>query len=248
MITKNYGTTKILFTVIEKPIGYIEVHVHTDNKTVRTIINNHCTDPRFFINNYYKYKNSDTAAQKWLAKIVSDYRSLFDAGKVSFILSSNQTGASASIKPTNLSNTILKNQHSSDEQTSLSELGFQKVGYCNLNNAIKNGVSFIIERLMNERVIYAFVVNNAVKYIGVCDTTNTTLKNRMARYQQMTGGGTNERITKNIIDCLTNGRLVSIWALLSESNYEYKGINIDLIKGLENPLILRFQPEWNIKG
>ncbi|OGO64948.1 MAG: hypothetical protein A2029_01015 [Chloroflexi bacterium RBG_19FT_COMBO_47_9] len=249
MITKNYGKNKILFSVTEKPDGSIEVHVYTDNETVRSVINNHCTDPRFFLNNYYEYKKSNIAAKKWLAKIVFDYRNTFEAGKVSFILKSEQTipSKSTNIKPVNHRNIIPVEKHTYNEKIPLSEFGFQKVGYCTLNINLKNGISFILEKLMNERVIYAFVIDDEVKYIGVCDTTNTMLKNRMGRYQQMTASGTNERITRNIIDCLTQGKIASIWALLPDCNYEYKGIKVDPIKGLENPLIQHFHPEWNIK-
>ncbi len=86
MIEKNFGTNKILYTVIEKPAGNIEVHVFTANLAVREVIKNHCAHPKYFLQNEKKYANSDTAAKIWLARIISEYRKYFLDGKVQFVL------------------------------------------------------------------------------------------------------------------------------------------------------------------
>jgi hypothetical protein len=63
----------------------------------------------------------------------------------------------------------------------------------------------------------------------------------------MQGAGTNERVANKIKECLEQGKVVKIFALKPESTLLYKGLNVDLIKGLENPLIEKLKPEWNIQ-
>jgi hypothetical protein len=67
----------------------------------------------------------------------------------------------------------------------------------------------------------------------------------MGRYKSMQGAGTNERIATKIKECLEKGEAVKIFALKPELSCDYKGLSVDLVKGLENPLIERLQPEWN---
>lgn len=128
----------------------------------------------------------------------------------------------------------------------LDRYGFVEVGFCELTDGLKHGVAFKLYKLREERVVYSFVVENKVNYIGVCDTTNTTLKKRMSRYQGQVGAGTNKRIANNIKNCLKLGKNVKIFALKPEASLKYMDLNVDLIKGLENPLIEQFDhPEWN---
>ena len=128
----------------------------------------------------------------------------------------------------------------------LAELGFREVGECTLNEGLKSGVRFGIRELRTERVIYAFTVDGAVKYIGVCDSTATTLGDRMRRYQGMMGAGTNKRITEAIRGCLLKGHVAKILALRPDAEMQFRGLEIDLVKGLENPLLTKVRPEWNI--
>lgn len=126
--------------------------------------------------------------------------------------------------------------------------GFEKVGECRLDPNLRSGIRFIVENLPNERVIYAYEVEGQVKYIGICDNTNTTLKNRMSRYQGLQGAGTNEKIAKRLKECLERGQPVKIYAWKPDTELKLKGVSIDLVKGLENPLIQELKPEWNIKS
>ncbi|MHC1611594.1 MAG: GIY-YIG nuclease family protein [Candidatus Methanospirareceae archaeon] len=129
----------------------------------------------------------------------------------------------------------------------LDNYGFVEVGKWKLKEHLKSGVAFELYSFKEERVVYAFVIDDEAKYIGVCDNTSTTLKNRMSRYQSLQGAGANERIANKIKDCLKRGKAVEIFALKPESTLQYKGLNVDLVKGLENPLIERLKPEWNIQ-
>ncbi|MEN3013529.1 MAG: GIY-YIG nuclease family protein [Endomicrobiia bacterium] len=105
------------------------------------------------------------------------------------------------------------------------------------------------DRFKNKRVIYAFVVEDEVKYIGICDSYNTTLQVRMDRYLKNLSetNRTNVRINEEIKKKLKLNHKVEIYALLPETKdkYEFNGISIDLIRGLEYPLIKKFNPEWN---
>ncbi len=129
----------------------------------------------------------------------------------------------------------------------LNNYGFVEVGEWKLEESLKSGVAFELYNFQKERVVYAFVVDDEVKYIGVCDNTSTTLKDRMSRYQSQQGAGTNERIANKIKDCLKRGKAIKIFALKPESTLQYKGVNVDIVKGLENPLIGKLKPEWNIQ-
>jgi CheY-like chemotaxis protein len=53
------------------------------------------------LRHYNDYKNSNIAAKKWLARIVSEYRDKFEAGEVSFILGNvgGETNTLKSLKP-----------------------------------------------------------------------------------------------------------------------------------------------------
>jgi len=104
----------------------------------------------------------------------------------------------------------------------LDDYGFVEVGKCELKESLKSGVRFELYDFKGERVIYAFVVNDGVKYVGVCDSTITTLKDRMSRYQGLIGWSTNERIANKIKDCLKREKIVKIFALKSEPSLQYK--------------------------
>lgn len=128
----------------------------------------------------------------------------------------------------------------------LAEIGFREVGEWTLDENLKSGVRFLINELHNERAIYAYTVDGEARYIGVCDSTTTTLKDRMRRYQGMMGAGTNKRIAELIKGCLLEGKVVKILALKPDTEIEFKGLKVDLVKGLENPLIRKVRPVWNI--
>ncbi len=88
--------------------------------------------------------------------------------------------------------------------------------------------------LRSERVVYAFVANDEVKYIGVCDKPTTTLEERMRRYQYEQGGTTNRRVANEIGALLEAGTPVKIFALKPKRAVAYEDLAVDLVKGLEN--------------
>jgi hypothetical protein len=130
----------------------------------------------------------------------------------------------------------------------LTELGFTEVGSWSADSGLKSGIRFSLTLLVNTRSIYAFVVGQDVKYVGICDSMTTTLEDRMMRYQSMAGAGTNKRIAEKIRKALDESKQVAIYAWNPNEQIAYKGLNVDLVKGLENPLIAELKPQWNIKS
>ena len=128
------------------------------------------------------------------------------------------------------------------------EAGFVAAGSCRLDPALLSGVRFTVTALQDQRVVYAFSVDGVIKYIGVCNTPNTTLRQRMKRYQGMMGSGTNRRVTLEIKAALFGGSRISILALQPQGSLKHGKFAVDLVKGLENPLIETFHPLWNVQG
>jgi len=69
----------------------------------------------------------------------------------------------------------------------------------------------------------------------------------MKRYKYLSGAGTNARVVKEIKGCLNSKpvtKSVKIFALEPQVR-KYEDLNVDLVKGLEYPLIERLKPDWN---
>jgi len=127
----------------------------------------------------------------------------------------------------------------------LEKYGFRPAGSWRPHK-VASGIGYQLDAFVNDRVVYAFVVEDRVMYIGICDKDTTTLKSRMSRYQTRQGSGTNERVAGQIRRCLTAGKAVRIYALRPDGEEcRYKGLNVDLVRGLENPVIRALQPPWN---
>ena len=127
----------------------------------------------------------------------------------------------------------------------LVEYNFVEAGEWWLKPEVKSGITFSLGALKEDRVLYAFVVGSELKYIGICEKYSTTLNDRMRRYQSQAGAGTNERVARRIKAALESGGTVKIWALKPPTSMSYRGLHVDLVKGLENPLIEMFAPPWN---
>ena len=132
----------------------------------------------------------------------------------------------------------------------ISTYGFILVGQWINSATVKSGITYKLTTLSSERAVYAFVVDSTPKYIGICEKDTTTLKDRMGRYKNQQGGGgsstsTNERVSINIKQMLDQGKIVEIYALNPSQKDIFVDLQVDLVKGLENPLVAIFKPEWN---
>ena len=132
-----------------------------------------------------------------------------------------------------------KTQPSSLQQ--IIDLGFEEVGYWLLE---EGKVTFSLSKSSKEaNILYSFVVNGEVKYIG---KSVQTLHKRMYLYKQ--GGGsqrTNIRNKAEIKTCLERGQQVKVYVLVPELQMNYKGMPINIAAGLEDNLIMMLKPEWN---
>ncbi|MCL1946193.1 MAG: GIY-YIG nuclease family protein [Chitinivibrionia bacterium] len=104
---------------------------------------------------------------------------------------------------------------------------------------------------MQKKLVYAFVANGCVKYVG---TTVKALKKRMREYRNYNAIQTTNRVNNaRIVDelLLENGSDVSIYAISSDDikrNIEKTNLYINFAAGLEDELIKVLKPEWNNKG
>src|SRR4030042_4633177 len=107
--------------------------------------------------------------------------------------------------------------------------------------------------LRDARVLYALVSDREVVYVGICEGKSRTLKNRMNSYRSPGSssgkGSTNKKVREGIRRLLEAGHSLRIFALdpvaHGDSRHGYKGLAVDLVKGLENPMIDAFDPVWN---
>ena len=71
-------------------------------------------------------------------------------------------------------------------------------------------------------------------------------KYRRGRKRKTPGGeNTNQHKARLIGQYLEAGESVRILALEPGPACKFVDLNVDLVKGLENPLIAKFGPEWN---
>ncbi len=135
----------------------------------------------------------------------------------------------------------------------LIKLGFRQIGTWELSESYASGVNMNLYQLNDQRVIYCFVVDSVIKYIGICDEDERTLEMRMKRYRsraphQKNKTGTSLEIILKIKKCLEERNKVEIYALKPPNNNYYQGLEVDLVRGLEYPLIKKFRPPWNKRG
>ena len=123
----------------------------------------------------------------------------------------------------------------------LIEIGFECIGHWKL--AEERPVFELTSQMNARNVLYAFVSNGEVKYIG---KTTQPLKGRMTGYQnpgptQLTNIKNNE----NIKTLLKAAEAVDIFVLPDSGLLRYGGFHINLAAGLEDSLISDISPPWN---
>ncbi|MFD3393413.1 GIY-YIG nuclease family protein [Aquirufa sp. OSTEICH-129V] len=135
----------------------------------------------------------------------------------------------------------------------LLEIQFIKVGNWSLNDnnelgySIDNSSSLIINF---PNILYAFVhemeVGDKLMYLG---KTTKSLKQRFSGYLKPgSGQQTNIRVNDRIIDLLNKGNKISIYVFKDIECLQWSGYNLNLPAALEDSLVNKFSPEWNIHG
>ncbi len=127
----------------------------------------------------------------------------------------------------------------------LRKYGFVRAGKWHLHPAVRMGVDFELATLKKDRVIYCFVVDQHPMYVGCCASFKTSLMDRMRRYKNGQGAGTNERVAKAIEKSLRAGSEVDIYAWKPRLPEQHKGLQCDPVVGYERALIKALSPDWN---
>lgn len=95
----------------------------------------------------------------------------------------------------------------------------------------------------SENVIYAFLVNEEIRYIGM---TFGKLKTRMSGYAKPNRTqATNVKNSKYMRDVIDGGNTIDIYAFEDQKLLSYCGYHLNLASGLEKSLIRAFLPSWN---
>lgn len=128
-----------------------------------------------------------------------------------------------------------------DDLQFLRTLGFEEVGVWFLEG---NSLQFRLVKNENEQnILYAFVAQGIVKYIG---KSTMTLRGRMNGYwkpgpTQTTNINNNARIR----ELLQKGTPVQIFTLVPREENYYKGFPVNIAAGLEDNLLAHIRPPWN---
>jgi hypothetical protein len=129
----------------------------------------------------------------------------------------------------------------------LSEFNFALAGRW---RASKNGILFEIDDrniASSRNVLYAFVVDGDVMYIG---KSRLRLHDRMQRYKtpaktSENGGATNIKNNKHIRESLDRDESVEIFVWCDDGTVNHRGLHVDVAAGLEHSLINELDPPWN---
>jgi hypothetical protein len=138
----------------------------------------------------------------------------------------------------------IKEQSASMEK--LRHIGFQKAGRWVYKS---EKVDFELEEEFADcaPVLYAFVVDDSVKYIG---ESTRTLRERMQHYKTPakdpeSGGTTNINNNNRIKKELDLGKSVEIYVFVDSGLWSYGGYKMNLARGLEASIVDDLHPEWN---
>ncbi|QRN84479.1 GIY-YIG nuclease family protein (plasmid) [Chloroflexota bacterium] len=125
----------------------------------------------------------------------------------------------------------------------LVNLGFEKVGFWMLQD--KELIFDLVKNSEDEKILYAFVVNGDIKYIG---KSIQSLQKRIYLYKVgHDSQKTNFRVNAELVTALSTTDKVDIYAFIPKIPLFYSDVEIDLAAGLESGIIEKFNPEWNIQ-
>ncbi len=124
------------------------------------------------------------------------------------------------------------------------QIGFKKVGTWNIDGetvSLKIG-----EESSSKNVLYSFVVDGELKYIG---KTTQALKKRMYGYKNP--GPTQSTNIKNnqlIKNALKENSKVELFVLPDHGLLHFGEFHVNLAAGLEDSIVRTLLPEWNSVG
>lgn len=125
----------------------------------------------------------------------------------------------------------------------LLEIGFQPVGHWILAG---NDIAPDLKEMSAQRnILYAFVCEGEVQYIG---RATQPLSTTLLSYQRPNPTQTAKlRNGNHIREQLAQGRKVDILALPDNGLLHYGGFRINLAAGLEDSMVAKLQPPWNMQ-
>jgi hypothetical protein len=124
----------------------------------------------------------------------------------------------------------------------LTQAGFVRVGEWRLT--AKNDGLLLDGQADRLAGVYAYVADGEVRYVG---SAQRGLHTRFRRYVTTETMRTSARIRGKIIECLTAGSSVEVFTI-SPPAFDWRGLPIDLVAGLEEGLIRSMRPLWNRRG
>lgn len=111
--------------------------------------------------------------------------------------------------------------------------------------ALTDGEFELSTRAPTDPGVYAFIVDDCVRYIGL---TQTGLRTRMGHYRRgHARQRTSARVKGLIARTLAEGKAVKVMIAIPEPT-EWNGLPVSTAAGLEAGLIRMIQPEWNVQG
>jgi len=126
----------------------------------------------------------------------------------------------------------------------LTDIGFRRVGEWQIVN--ETITPYLTDLSNSANILYAFISNGEVLYVG---KTTQPLKRRMYGYQNP-GPTQNTNIKGNrlILELLSNGKNIEIYALAHDSDHHFGVFHLNLAAGLEDSIISTLKPKWNESG
>jgi len=119
--------------------------------------------------------------------------------------------------------------------------GFLFIGEWMLGN---DGVISLGATIPTDTGVYAFVVDDIVKYIGL---TRRGLRHRLRRLNaSFTKRNSLARVETLIAETLDSGKRVKV-LVAAPDPLDWKGLPIDTSAGLEAGLVAMMRPEWNLR-
>ena len=95
-------------------------------------------------------------------------------------------------------------------------------------------------------VLYAFTSGGVVLYIG---KATIPFNQRMSGYRRPgVSQKTNIRNNALIAELIRGEQAVEIYVFEGEKKLDYRGTSLNLAAGLEDPLIAKIRPKWNMSG
>lgn len=123
----------------------------------------------------------------------------------------------------------------------LLDIGFEKAGsWALVDNVLKPNID---KYLSENNILYAFIVDGEVKYVG--KTTQTLLKRMGGYIYPGPTQTTNIKNKANILNALNDGYSVDIFVLADNGLMHYGIFHLNLSAGLEDSIIRELSPAWN---